>query len=61
MGFLLIDLLSNILTELIMDYGHTALLFSIASAQKAPFGIPQSIQYGLTSTLLYVLFIFAES
>ena len=39
-------------------------LFDIASAQEVPFGIPQYIQcilHGLTSVLLCVSFIFADS
>jgi len=39
------------------------LLFDVASAQEVPFDIPQYVQcilHGLTSTLLCVLFIFAD-
>ena len=39
-------------------------LFDIASAQQMPFGIPQYVQrilHGLTSVLLCVPFIFADS
>ena len=39
-------------------------LFDDASAQQVPFGIPQNVQYilhGLTSVLLCVPFIFADS
>ena len=39
-------------------------LFDIASAQEMPFNIPQYVQcilHGLTSVLLCVLFIFANS
>ena len=39
-------------------------LFDIASAQKVPFGIPQYVQcifHGLTSVLLCVPFVFADS
>ena len=42
-------------------------LFSVASARQVPFGIPQLAQYnqyllhGLTSVLLCVPFIFADS
>ena len=39
-------------------------LFDVASAREVPFGIPQYVQYilhGLTSVLLCVPFIFADS
>jgi len=44
--------------------GLIFLLFDVASARKVPFGIPQYVQcilQGLTSVLLCVPFIFADS
>ena len=44
--------------------GLTFSLFDVASAREVPFGIPQYVQcilHGLTSVLLCVPFIFADS
>jgi len=46
------------------DTGLIFSLFDSASAQEVPFGIPQYVQFifqGLTSVLLCVPFIFADS
>ena len=49
------------LTSVTRGYGLIFSLFDVASAWEVPFGIPQWILQELTSVLLYVPFIFADS